>query len=283
MSFINCKESGNRVRRFGFNMKYGCMVIATLAVLAGCNGKQNSIVTAHNKMVAAEQQYLKEYSAAIENNDFEGCHAATAGYLKAVQNIDMSGCPDDYQQAMNGLENSLSEISGYFSGANSFENIGDKFGTLQDARLDATVNLNEVAKGHGVGILEPPTGAKQPDNTLSNLIVTAHNKMVAAETNYVTEYDAAVENGDFAGCHAATNKYFEAVQNINMNGCPDDYQQAMNGLENSLSEISGYFSGANNIENVDQETLKALQDARLDATMKLNDVANGHGLIIIND
>ncbi len=154
MSFINCKESGNRVRRFGFNMKYGCMVIATLAVLAGCNGKQNSIVTAHNKMVAAEQQYLKEYSAAIENNDFEGCHAATAGYLKAVQNIDMSGCPDDYQQAMNGLENSLSEISGYFSGANNIENVDQEtLKALQDARLDATMKLNDVANGHGLIII----------------------------------------------------------------------------------------------------------------------------------
>ena len=131
-------------------MKYACIVIAVLVILAGCNGKQHSIVTAHNKMVAAEQHYFTEYKTAIENEHFEGCHAATTGYLNAVQNINMSGCPEDYKQAMKRLENSLSEISGYFSGANSFENIGDQFGSLQDPRLDATLNLNDVARGHGV-------------------------------------------------------------------------------------------------------------------------------------
>ena len=154
MPFINCKESGNRVRRIGFNMKYGCMVIATLVALAGCNGKQNSIVKAHNKMVAAENNYVTEYTAAIENSDFAGCHAATNEYLESVQNIDMNGCPDDYKQAMNGLGNSLTEISGYFSGANNIENVDhEKLSALQDARLDATMKLNDVANGHGLIII----------------------------------------------------------------------------------------------------------------------------------
>ena len=132
-------------------MKYACIVIAVLVILAGCNGKQHSIVTAHNKMVAAEQHYFTEYTTAIENEHFEGCHAATTGYLNAVQNINMSGCPEDYKQAMKRLENSLSEISGYFSGANNIKNVDhEKLNALQNARLDATMNLNDVARGHGV-------------------------------------------------------------------------------------------------------------------------------------
>ncbi len=135
-------------------MKHAYMVIAVMALLTGCSGKQDAIIKAHNKMAAAEQNYSTEYTAAVENENFGGLHTATAGYLRSVQNIDMSGCPDDYKQAMKGLENSLSEISGYLSGANNIDNVDqNKFDNLQDARLDATRNLNKVAEGHGVTII----------------------------------------------------------------------------------------------------------------------------------
>ena len=133
------------------------MVIAVTALLAGCSGKQDATNTleAHNKMVAAERDYMAAVKLAIANEHFQGICSVNKKYLQDVQNIDMSGCPDDYKQAMKGLENSLSEISGYLSGANNIENIDPtKFKALQDARLDATRNLNSVAEGHGVTMID---------------------------------------------------------------------------------------------------------------------------------
>ena len=134
-------------------VKYASMVVAVVALLAGCSGKQDAVVKSHNKMAAAEQQYVAAYMVALQNENFGGLHVATAGYLQGVQNIDMSGCPDDYIQAMKGLENSLSQILGYLSGANNINNVDPtKFEALQDARLDATRNLNNVAESHGIEI-----------------------------------------------------------------------------------------------------------------------------------
>ena len=266
------------VSKTGINMKYVSVVVAALVVLSGCNGQQKSIVTAQNRMVAAEKNYVKEYDAAINNSDSAGCQAATAKYLKAVQKIDLSGCPADYQQAMSDLENSLSAISGYFSGTSSFENI-DQLMTLQNARLAATLKLNDVAQGHGMIILEPATDALQKA-ALSDSITTAYNQLADAEANYINENDAAVRNNDLAGCQAATTKYLKAVQNIDLSGCPADYQQAMNKLGISLSAISGYLSGVKRLETVD-DNMNSLQNARLEATLKLNEVAQEHGMIML--
>ena len=133
--------------------KYAYIVIAVMSLLAGCSGKQNAIIKAHNKMVAAEHAYLAAADVAVTNDNFQGLFFANKKYLHDIQNIDRSGCPDDYKQALKGLENSLSEISGYLSGANNIENIAPtKFDALHDARMDVTHNLNSVAERHGTEI-----------------------------------------------------------------------------------------------------------------------------------
>ncbi len=65
----------------------------------------------------------------------------------------MSGCPDDFKQAMKSLESSLNVINTYLGSINNIDEVDEaRFVSLQNARLDATRNLNSVAESHGLTI-----------------------------------------------------------------------------------------------------------------------------------
>ena len=138
-------------------MKIVHIIAGVAALLTGCgNQDAQNTLDVHNKIVAAEKTYMSAAQLAIGGENFQGLISANKQYLQDVQNIDVSKCPDEYKQAMKGLENALSEVSGYLNGAGNAENIDPiKFQALQDARLNATRNLNTVAETLGVTIIGP--------------------------------------------------------------------------------------------------------------------------------
>ena len=135
-------------------VKHHIITILTVAAfLTGCSGKQDAIVKAYNSMASAEQAYATLYESALQTDSFQGIKTATNTYLQNVQSIDMSDCPDDFKQAMKSLESSLNDINMYLSSINIIDDVDDtRFGALQDARLNATGNLNSVAESHGLTI-----------------------------------------------------------------------------------------------------------------------------------
>lgn len=121
--------------------------------MTGCGGKQQAIVKAYNSMASAERTYSTLFKSALQAESFQGIKDATNSYLQNVRNIDMSGCPDDFKQAMKSLESSLNVINTYLGSINNIDEVDEaRFVSLQNARLDATRNLNSVAESHGLTI-----------------------------------------------------------------------------------------------------------------------------------
>ena len=132
-------------------MKHLITILTVAAFLTGCGGKQDAIIKAYNSMASAEQAYVTLYKSTLQTENFQGIKTATSTYLRDVQSIDTSDCPDDFKQAMKSLESSLNDINVYLSNINNIDDVDDtRFGSLQDARLSATVNIGSVAESHGL-------------------------------------------------------------------------------------------------------------------------------------
>ena len=134
-------------------MKHLITILTVAAFLTGCGGKQDAIIKAYNSMASAEQAYVTLYKSTLQTENFQGIKTATSTYLRDVQSIDTSDCPDDFKQAMKRLVNSLNDINVYLSSRNNPDDLDNRFVTLQDARLNATKNLSSVAESHGLTII----------------------------------------------------------------------------------------------------------------------------------
>jgi hypothetical protein len=129
-------------------------ILTVAAFLTGCSGKQDAIVKAYNSMASAEQAYVTLYKSALQTENFQGIKTACNTYLRDVQGIDTSDCPDDFKLAMKSLESSLNDINVYLSGINNIDNVDDtRFEALTDARLNATEYVGSVAESHGLTLI----------------------------------------------------------------------------------------------------------------------------------
>jgi len=134
-------------------MKLLITTLTVAAFLTGCGGKQDAVLNAHNGIVAAEGIYSTEVQTSSQNDDVGALIRANEVYLGVVRNYKgAKNLPADYINAIQGLEDSLAKMVGFLEDAHiDCDNVDlDILSTLDENRLDATRNLNSVAKSHGL-------------------------------------------------------------------------------------------------------------------------------------
>jgi hypothetical protein len=133
-------------------VKHLITILTVAAFLTGCSGKQDAVLNAHNGIVAAENIYSMEVQTGTQNEDINALIQANEVYFQVVKNSKgAKNLPADYINAIQGLEDSLTKMVGFLKGINDPDNIDlDRLMTLDENRLNATRNLNSVAKSHGL-------------------------------------------------------------------------------------------------------------------------------------
>ena len=133
-------------------MKQILMIILAV-VLVGCGAKQQKIIDAHNKIVAAETTYSGEVQTALKGDNLPATIQAVKRYLDVVQNSNTEGLPEDYIQAIKELEGSLNETIIFLESVNDPARVDlQKLQELDGKRLTATMHLNGAARNNGLEI-----------------------------------------------------------------------------------------------------------------------------------
>ena len=133
-------------------MKHILMIILAV-VLVGCGAKQQKIIDAHNKIVAAETTYSGEVQTALKGDNLPATIQAVKRYLDVVQNSNTEGLPEDYIQAIKELEGSLNETIIFLESVNDPARVDlQKLQELDGKRLTATMHLNGAARNNGLEI-----------------------------------------------------------------------------------------------------------------------------------
>ncbi|MCP3693111.1 MAG: hypothetical protein GY917_13015, partial [Planctomycetaceae bacterium] len=134
-----------------------------------------------------------------------------------------------------------------------------------------------------VALLLSGCGRQKSASTVSlDAVIATHDQMFTAERAYIGELQLSLNRQDLDACRDATAAFLAEVQDIELDGCPDDYIQAMRQLENPIGEIETYLASIEDFQefkaNINQ--FNSLQQARLDTTHYLNHVVENLGLLI---
>jgi len=125
-------------------LRLSFLSLAISALLIGC-GKQDAIIDAHNEMVEIESDLVKEYNA---NFLAQGQADALGNAIRKIQKIDVSDCPEDYQEAWRDLIKLWRDCKAALESGNI-----DLANILIGQNPKKASKLNRIAKSHGVKIL----------------------------------------------------------------------------------------------------------------------------------
>ena len=137
-----CQACGERIPFF--RVKNILLAILPLALLMVACGKQQAIINVHNQLVAIESTMVNSYNAA---NSAAGQASAVNTAVAAIQRIDVSECPPDYQAGWREVLQTWKEWETALSAGDI--PLADKFASDSPMKTQA---LNAIAKSHGVQI-----------------------------------------------------------------------------------------------------------------------------------
>jgi PBP1b-binding outer membrane lipoprotein LpoB len=114
-------------------------------LLGGC-AKQNAIIEAQNQLVEIESSLVDQYNVAEE---VEEAADILASAIRRMQRIDISNCPQDYQNAWD-------DIIDHWTKWERICRSGDIDTAFTFASQSATIvsRLNPIAKSHGVTVYD---------------------------------------------------------------------------------------------------------------------------------
>lgn len=135
--------SGNYIQGSIVHKVILMVALAGVALLLGCG--QQALMDAHNEMVALERDYVNAVEQAGKMESDEGVQKACRDFHKGLQNVDVSGCPDDYKKAFN----DLTDVAGKISSAAVADDL-EEFTRLNQQRLTITKQLNQLGADHGL-------------------------------------------------------------------------------------------------------------------------------------
>ncbi len=131
-------------------------MIILAVVLVGCGAKQQKVLDAHNRIVAAEKTYAEEVQTALKGDNLPATIQAVKRFLGVVQNSNTEDLPEDYIHAIELLEKSLNEMISFLESVNDPAKVDwQKLQALDSGRLHAIINLNAAAQNNGLEMLGP--------------------------------------------------------------------------------------------------------------------------------
>lgn len=125
-------------------LRLSFLSLAISALLIGC-GKQDAIIEAHNELVKIEQSMVNRYNASFLA---QGQADALDSAIREVEKIDVSDCPDDYQEAWRDVIKVWRDWKAALGTGNI--DLADELNERSQAKIK---KLNRVATSHGVKIL----------------------------------------------------------------------------------------------------------------------------------
>ncbi|MDE0840474.1 MAG: hypothetical protein OSB41_15685 [Kiritimatiellae bacterium] len=121
-------------------------IFAAILLAGGC-GKQNTIIKAHNQLGPIESTMVDSYNSST-TADEQATAVKTA--LDALNRVDISKCPADYQQAWGELADLWTE----WHAALLAEDIPTVDSLAKQSPVRAKT-LNSIARSHGVQVIDP--------------------------------------------------------------------------------------------------------------------------------
>ena len=121
-------------------------IFAAILLTGGC-GKQNTIIKAHNQMAAIESTLVDSYNLST-TADQQATAVKTA--LDALNSVDISKCPADYQRGWSEMSDLWSE----WHAALLDKDIPTVDRLAKQSPVRAKT-LNSIAESHGVKITGP--------------------------------------------------------------------------------------------------------------------------------
>ncbi len=112
------------------------------AFFLGSCSKQDAIVNAHNQLASIESSMIDQYNGAtlmVEQAE------AVASAIRRVQRIDITNCPQDYQNAWDDVIDLWTRWERALISENS-----DSANLLASQSPTTVSRLNSIAKSHGV-------------------------------------------------------------------------------------------------------------------------------------
>lgn len=121
-------------------------IFAAILLAGGC-GKQNTIIKAHNQMASIESTMVDSYN---ESTTADEQATAVKTALDALNRVDISKCPADYQRAWGELASLWTEWHAALM-AKDIPTV-DSLAKQSPVRAET---LNSIARSHGVQIVDP--------------------------------------------------------------------------------------------------------------------------------